>query len=542
MGDSVSDIRKAQVRAQLDGDTTKAVIQVRAGEMPRIVTEAQSALLAADAGIYQRGGQLVRIVKLDMTTKQSGVKRAAGSTVITPLVKEYLTCVLAASARFEKFDGRVKKMRTIDPPPAVSATLLAMSGEWQFPVLGGLATAPTLRPDGSLLDRPGYDTATGLFGVFEPGDFPKIDPRPSRLDACAACDVLNDLFSECAFEGDSDSAHASVAIAALITAALRQALPIAPAFGISAYKASSGKTTIAKTVTQVCTGRVEPAVLSLPEDETELRKCLLSILIAGDPCVLIDNVNRPVDSAALCALLTSAVYADRVLGVNTKVALPTAVTWMLTGNHLQFVGDLTTRVLLCVLDPQLEHPEARQFKRDLPTYVAQHRGELLAAALTIPLAYFAAGAPRDADAPRSRFREWDHFVRQPLLWLDLADPLSTQEKLRSNDIVREGLVRALHACHETFGENMFTVADIVREAGKVEPGQSQRLFEAMRDVAAARDGTINARSLGRYLQRSLRRIEDGVRFDEAGEDPATHRRRFRISVVNGVSGVFVPNA
>jgi len=534
MKPKVNSIEKA--RAQLDQEAARTVIVVRAGEVPRIVTEAQTALLATEAGIYQRGGQLVRIVKLDAATQQSGVKRSAGTIVIMPVTKDYLNVALARSARFEKFDGRVGKVRTIDPPSAASAALLSLSGEWQFPVLAGLITAPTLRSDGSLLDQPGYDAATRLFGVYEPNDFPKIDPRPSRLDACAACDVLNDLFSECAFEGDSDSAHASVAIAALITAALRQALPIAPAFGISAYKASSGKTTIAKTVTQVCTGRLEPAALSFPEDETELRKCLLSILIAGDPCVLIDNVNRPVDSAAFCALLTSAIYADRVLGVNTKVALPTAVTWMLTGNHLQFVGDLTTRALLCVLDPQLEHPEARQFKRDLPTYVAQHRGEFLAAALTIPLAYLAAGEPHSPKAAASRFREWDRLVRQPLLWLGLADPLSTQEKLRSNDIVREGLVRALHACHETFGENMFTVADIVREAGKTDPGQSQRLFEAMRDVAAGRDGTINARSLGRYLQRSLRRIEDGLRFDDAGEDPTTHRRRFRVSVVDATSG------
>jgi len=374
MNDKVSRIEKA--RAQLD----QAVIEVRAGEMPRIVVEAQAALLAGRAGIYQRSGQLVR--------------RAAGSIVITPVAQEYLTCALAACARFERYDGRVKKTRTIDPPPAVSATLLALVGRWKFPVLTGIVTAPTLRPDGSLLDRPGYDAATGLFGQFDPADFPTIRPKPSRESALAALALLKDLFSECAFTGGPDSTYASAAIAATLTAAVRRALPIAPAFGVTAPKASCGKSTIAKAISQVCSG-YEPAVKSPPDSETEFRKFMLGLLMAGDLCLVIDNLDAPVKSAAFCAVLTSSTYSDRILGVNAAVTVPTATTWLLTGNGLQFVGDLTTRALLIEIAQQLERPEEREYKRDLPAYIAEHRGELLAAALTIPLAYLAAGEPRN---------------------------------------------------------------------------------------------------------------------------------------------------
>jgi hypothetical protein len=75
-----------------------------------------------------------------------------------------------------------------------------------------------------------------------------------------------------------------------------------------------------------------------------------------------------VDSAALCAVLTSAIYSDRVLGVSQKVSVPTASTWLLTGNSLEFVGDLTSRVLLSVLDPECEHPEARPFRRTCTSF------------------------------------------------------------------------------------------------------------------------------------------------------------------------------
>src|SRR5207253_10630323 len=133
-------------------------------------------------------------------------------------------------------------------------------------------------------------------------------------------------------------------------------------------------------------------------------------------------------SASLCAVLTSATYKDRMLGVNQTPVVSTATTWLMTGNNLEVAGDLTSRTLLCVLDAEVEHPEARPFKRDLTTYVAEHRGTLLAAALTLPLAFITAGEP-STHAPRSRFPEWDRFVRQPLLWLGVADPLTTHAEL-----------------------------------------------------------------------------------------------------------------
>ncbi|MGH8319787.1 MAG: hypothetical protein ACREUL_17760 [Steroidobacteraceae bacterium] len=512
--------------------------------------EAQDALLTADAGIFQRGGQLVRIVRLEERTERAGIQRAAGSVIITPITREYLILALARAAAWKRYDGRAKKLINADPPGGVAGALLAMVGEWRFPVLSGLTAAPTLRADGSLLDCAGYDPPSGLYGAFERADFPDINPAPTRDEALDALAKLSELFEECAFadwnpvQDDSvdiaakKSAHASVAIAATITACVRHALPTAPAFGVSAYKASSGKTTLARTISHVCTGR-EPPVLALSDDETEFRKCLLGILIAGDACVLIDNVAHPVDSAALCAVLTNASYADRVLGVNQKITVPTASTWLLTGNHLEFVGDLTSRVLLSVLDPQVEHPEARKFNRDLAAYVAEHRGEIVAAALAVPLAYLAAGSPA-CNAQPSRFTEWDRFVRRPLLWLGLADPLRTQAELRAIDPVRTALIAVMVAWEETFGSEPTTVANAVEAATDVTVANMRirlGLFEALAEIAGERNGSLNNRRLGRWLARHLRRIESGRRFEDAGEDLITHRRRFRVVSVSGVTGV-----
>lgn len=514
----------------------RRTIDVEAGELSDLVAQAQAALIAANSGIFQRGGQLVRIATLERDFAQHGVRRTAGSVVIIPVARDYLPVALARAADWRRYDKREKGFRRVDPPTNVASAMIASVGEWKFPALAGIVTAPTLRGDGTLLDQPGYDPASGLFAAFEADDFPPIKPNPSHEEALAALELLEDLFSECIFAGGAHSPHASVAVAASVTACVRQALPMAPAFALSAHKAGSGKTTTAKVAAQLAMGR-DPPVVAPSADEGELKKAVLAILIAGDAVVLIDNVAKPVDSAALCAVLTSANYSDRVLGVSQKVTVPTNATWLLTGNSIEFVGDLTTRVLLSVLDPEVEHPEERPFRRNLAEYIIEHRGDLVGAALTIPLAYLAAGSPA-VKARRSRFTAWDDLVRYPLLWLGAADPLDTQDELRASDPVREALVAILTAWQDAFGHQPASVADAIEAA--TAPGQSANLplLDALAAVAGERNGAeINTRKLGRYLKYNLRHIEKAMRFESAGINRFTCRPLYRVVAVPSVTSV-----
>ncbi|MEA3106844.1 MAG: putative primase/helicase [Gammaproteobacteria bacterium] len=514
----------------------RRTIDVEAGELSDLVAQAQAALIATKSGIFQRGGQLVRIATLERDAAQHGVRRTAGSVVIMPVTRDYLPLALARAADWRRYDKREKGFRRVDPPTNVASAMIASVGEWRFPTLAGIVTSPTLRADGTLLDHPGYDPASRLFASFDVTDFPIINPKPSRDDALTALDLLDDLFNECVFAGGARSPHASVAIAAAVTACVRQALPMAPAFALSAHKAGSGKTTTAKAFAQLAMGR-DPPVIAPSADEAELKKAVLAILIAGDAVVLIDNVAKPVDSAALCAVLTSASYSDRVLGVSQKVTVPTNATWLLTGNSIEFVGDLTTRVLLSVLDPEVEHPEERPFRRNLAEYIIEHRGDLVSAALTIPLAYLAAGSP-PVKARRSRFTAWDALVRNPLLWLGAADPLDTQDELRASDPVREALIAILTAWQYTFADQAATVADAIEMA--TAPGQSANLplRDALAAVAGERNGAeINTRKLGRYLKTNQRHIENGIRFESAGIYRSTCRPLYRVVAVSSVSSV-----
>lgn len=513
----------------IDTGEIRPRIEIRAGDLAGAVAASEQALIAADAGVYQRGGQLVRVAQLDTASTLGGIHRAVGTPVIMPVSRDYLLLALSTHVDFTRYSARSKKVLPIDPPGAVASLLLAAAGSWRFPELRGIVSAPTLRSDGTLLAAPGYDPASGLIFWADGTDWPAINERPSREDAESALEAMRELLAEFEF---ADAPSASAAIAAIITASVRYALPIAPGYGLNAHKAGSGKTTLGHTIARIPTGR-DAAVMPLADEESEVRKALLAVLMAGDLIVLIDNIAAPVDSSAVCAALTSANYKDRVLGESRTVSLPTTATWLFNGNNLEFVGDLTSRIILSTLDPQCERPEARTFARDLGAYVMAHRGELVRAALTVPLAYLAAGEPSGGAHP-SRFAAWDRLIRRPLLWLGHADPLDTQEELRGTDPIRAALIAVMSAWRETFGDRPATVAQAVEAATGPGISGSTRLLEALTEVAGERGGGLNNRRLGRWLVRHLRRIEGGLRFVDAGEDPVTCRRRFSVTSVSSV--------
>ena len=87
---------------------------------------------------------------------------------------------------FQKFNAKEKKWVSINCPPDLAAAYLERTGDWKLRVLSGIANAPTLRPDGSILDQPGYDAATGI--LYDPRGvtYPPIPATPTKPDAALA--------------------------------------------------------------------------------------------------------------------------------------------------------------------------------------------------------------------------------------------------------------------------------------------------------------------------------------------------------------------
>jgi putative DNA primase/helicase len=478
---------------------------ITGGSLAKNVRTAEQLLAQASrddppTGIYQRGGLLVRIVHLPEPTTAGGIKRAAGSQQILAAASDYLRLRLTEITPWLKYDARAKKWRQIDAPAEVARTLTEIAGMWpNTPSLAGIVQAPTLRPDGSILARPGYDETTGLY--FDPGvtDFPGIPERPTQRDAEAARDLLLEFIAGFPF---TDDASMAVAIAMMITPQTRHAVRAAPLTGVSAPKMASGKTLLSHLPAYIATGR-SPALISQADDPQEEKKRLLALLLEGSVVSVIDNCERPLRSDALCTVLTESTMRDRILGATRTITVPTNTTWIATGNNLLIDGDLSSRALLCSLDPRCERPEEREFAVDLHAEVPKRRGELAAATLTITRAYLAAGAPRQNILTFGRFESWSRYVREPLVWLGMTDPCKTIQKIRAKDWTRNALGNLLDAWHDTFDATPQTVKVAVQVSETNEP-----LRAALETVGLDR-GKLNARKIGNFLAKHEGRIERG---------------------------------
>ena len=102
----------------------------------------------------------------------------------------------------------LKGDKPLDAPLDVARALIGKRGIRLFPTLIGTVEAPTLRQDGSVLDRPGYDPASGI--LFDPGgvDFPAIPSHPTKADAERALAEWLELFAEFPFVDEADRAVA----------------------------------------------------------------------------------------------------------------------------------------------------------------------------------------------------------------------------------------------------------------------------------------------------------------------------------------------
>lgn len=488
--------------AEEPSEDPRPTITVCVGWLHNAVTRAERILLRQTPPLlYQRGPLLVRIAMLP----EAGAGR---SLCRKPMIQEVSSAALidrlTSLIRWQK-KNREGEIYTIDCPERIAQTLLSRCGLWNLLPLVGVLDSPTLRSDGGILAREGYDRTSGLYLALGNQRWPLVPGRPTKDEARAAIGKLLWVTKDFPFLEPADS---SVALAAILTALIRPSLRTAPLFAFRAAKMGSGKSLLADIVALIAAGR-QAAVMSQGADENEDKKRMLPILAEGDPVAVIDNIERPFGSAALCSILTQTTWRDRVLGKSQTLSLPTSnTTWIATGNNIVFHGDIVTRVLVCDLDPRCERPEERRFEINLHRYVPAHREDLVVAGLTALRAYHVAGRPLMNLSVFGRFEEWSDWIRSTIVWLGLPDPCETRRRVEATDPVRTELAGLLAALHGFFKEATFQVSEVLSAMG-----DNVALREAVAPiVATASPGQGHAQCLGMFFQRVDRRPEGGIRL------------------------------
>lgn len=472
-------------------------IEVRGGDINRIVDEAETALIAKGEPIYQRGGELVRATHLDVAQTEDGIRRRAGSIVLLPVKAPWLILAMARSATWVTM--KEKGPTPVDPEPKYANALLGRAGEWRFPPLAGLANAPLMDRDGRLIQKPGYDPESRLLLDFEDGAFPPIPEQPTKEDAEAALEVLCRPLRGFPF---ADAASEAVALAAILTGLIRPAMQTAPLHAFDSPTPGTGKSLLTSIIGVIVTGK-EPSAMSQGKDEAEDEKRLGAALRSGDPVLLIDNCERELTGDFLCSMMTQQMVSPRILGVSELMHLPCRVLVMATGNNLRIAADMTRRAVKCRLDARVEQPEKRDFDFDCVKEAREDRAALVAAGLTILRAYIVAGRPGKFPKLGS-FDDYD-IVRGALLWLGKADPDASRAAIIDSDPTRALLAEILNAWRAVYGDRPIKVNEIANDIQTSDPGR--RLHDLLLQAGG---GKWDAPKIGQYLAKNIDRPIDGL--------------------------------
>lgn len=472
----------------------RPTIKVQPGELYRQVDAAEH-LLAQSGRYYQRGGLIVS-VQVDPHSLDALIK---------PMHLAALGTALSREAWWVRYDQRTHAEVPCEPPARCLAGLEQAERYDHLPALLGIARQPFLRHDGQVVIKDGFDADSGLYGVFKPGDF-NVPTAPSREDAFQALEAIRQLLREFPFQAPCDEA---AALAGVLTAAIRPVLPLAPMFHVRAPQIASGKSYLTSLIAGFAGPQV-PGALSFPASEEECAKILLATLMEGASTVNFDNLTddlRPFKS--LCSALTEHRMTGRILGLSKMVSVGTRALFLSSGNNVGPVEDMGRRCLTIVLSPQMEQPATRRFAADPLAELRGARALYVSHALTILSAFAAAGYPRQSSRALATYGQWDQWVRQALLWLEVADPAMRIFEQLEHDPDRELLGAFLKAARFAFGGTVFCVKDLIERAENPF-SQGGKDLEGILDEVAGERGAVNRNRLGHWLRRHADRIVGGL--------------------------------
>lgn len=526
-GKAVSKRTKATSTATHDGSLFDAqgrrIIRHQPSQLPAVLDQIEAALAAApDLNLFRYAGRLARVYQANNKPSED-IKRPYGAIMMHPVESAHLAELATRAAAHEKWDSRRDAYTPIDCPRRVADAYLAR-GHWPgLPDLVGFIETPTITTAGRVIDAPGYDQESGLFCAF--GEIPgyqRPPAKPTKRSAENAMIRLLELVQTFPFVDNGDRV---ALLAGLLSAVQRRLLPASPLFAVSAPTPGTGKTLLCETLAIVATGR-RAALLTLGHDDAETEKRLAGAFLAGDACLLLDNIERPLGGDLLCQATTQQTLRLRPLGGSGMVSVPTHALLVATGNCLAVVGDLKRRVVLIRLDAGVERPEHRIFDRDHLATVAERRGQIITDCLTIAGAYLAAGAPSISGLHGfGGFELWDAMVRRPLVWLGADDPLASASELRAADPDLECTRLLFAAWRGEFGSRAVTAAEVCSAATAVGQSANDDLRDALQLACSEKP---NTRRLGGWLRRHRDKIIDGLQLRQTGFDSDRKVARWQV--------------
>ena len=502
-------------------DTTDPRPEIALGiDYARVVDDTIAGWIAADNGVFVRGGTLVSIVG-----EAEDPKIALGTPVMYNMPVPEISNRLSRHLRFTGWNAKKEVAEYKAVPPRV-VTELAARGEWRGArQILGISETPFLRPDGTVCQTPGYDPQSQY--LYAPGTtFDPVPDEPTQSDAVAAMAALLEPF--CDFPFTTDAAR-HVPLSAVLTMLSRPAIDGSiPCFAFSAATKRTGKSRLTDAIAIISTGR-GASRKSFPLDDTELSKVLDAYALSGARLICLDNIVRRFEGAPLdLALTTIDEYDLRVLSESRIARVRWLAMIMCSGNNIRYGDDTLSRTIQCRIESPLEHPEERtgfKFEPLLP-YLREHRNRLVTAGLTILRAY--TSKRLKSSLIWGGFEAWAELIPAAIMFAGGPNILQCRP---TDDMSGDDTMAALGTLFESdlFTHPIAAGAVVKRLYPPPKPGDApdlpgDRIRDALESLGAIPRGLIypTAKSVSNMLTRYTARVIHGRRLRE-GRDSSGSR-------------------
>lgn len=471
--------------------------------------------------------RLVRVIQhREQKTLDHAVKRAPEARILADVDAQYLRLALGRSGRVFKEGkfGLVPADAPRDLTEMILSSVRTSPEKTSWLHLRKISQTPILLADATIVSEPGYHADSRVWIDTRGVNF--IDPAAAKPKLSAAeCRRLIEaniypFVSEYPFLREMAGQHwyetgaFAVVLSALMSIDDRHNLPAVPMHCVSAPLQSCGKTRLVEAICASCSGN-QPTIVTYDGAE-EFGKHLPVLLGKGDSAICLDNVIMPVNNAKLAALLTQEyAFNNRILGKSEDVTLENVSVLFATGVNLQLSGDMPTRCLLIRIEPEDERPEQRRFPFDQVERAKKLFPQAVMAIKAMLRAHQLHGFPGTKTLKNaSRFPTWDKRVRAAIIWAGYADPIITQEAIRSDDPVRTENLRVLWILREKFKDEPFLTCNISTRL-------LQDSLEVLKQITGHKDGeALNERKVGKYFSHNLvGRWFEGIRLVKTGKTP-----------------------
>jgi hypothetical protein len=468
----------------MPNDTLTAQAEAAAEQYPveHDFVDAANDALAADPTLYVQRGRLVEI--------------RAGARVV-PLTDAGIREHLSRSALWRAF--LAGRRRTI---PGWLPWHLRKQPDWpRLRPLRGVTTAPLFRADGSILETPGYDAATGLF--FAPDI--AFEPVPERVSVEDMLEVWKDIRPMLSSVAENSITPTLTAfLAALLTPFARCAFDgPAPIFVFDAPTETCAAQRLVDLIGRIVTGR--PMLrMEKPATERGFRRQAARVAPPDRGLVVLDSI----DSLRSLSALRAAVQRLEWIDGPPDLGDARPVTWYATSTNVLLSIDASA----AIVPVRTEAPDdlllgpIHDLPADLEARVIAARPRIVRGMLMILRGFHQAGRPQREKARDRGFRAWFELVADALYWAGGGDIAVMDDVVKDSIDDDMAELRAL----------MEGIADADSGAGVTVPAlldialqEDPKSFGLRRALELLLPGKLTARRIGALLKRLRGRQIEG---------------------------------